>query len=170
MTVLPAITRSEGIFVGGFNPGGGRYGLTENLDSIVSTAAEALRERYGRDVEIRFNSDRLSGGAYLNGLGASVGISAQLYTLTRARQLVDRARTRWGDTDDTFEHQCERWHINPGGPEQQITHHVFCDARFLIGAQLAECGNPDHRYAFPLVADIAAGLAWLQENATVPAP
>lgn len=73
------ITRSLGIAVPGWfgpRPGGGVTGATEELDRTVAQAAEALAEALGRDVEIRFNSDRLSGGAYFGDGLAEVGVGA----------------------------------------------------------------------------------------------
>jgi hypothetical protein len=61
----PTITRSVGNVVGGFVVGGGHSGATAELDTAVDNAAKALRDSFGRDVEIRFNSDRKSGGAWL---------------------------------------------------------------------------------------------------------
>lgn len=80
------ISREDGIVVdGGYIVGGGRRGLTEELDSIVEKEAELLREHFGTDVTIRFNSDRRSGGAYLvdskeNSIGSncSIGLGAKL--------------------------------------------------------------------------------------------
>ena len=66
---MPEITRSVGINPGfpymGPLPGGGYRGLTDELDATVAQAAELLRVEYGRDVEIRYNSDRQSGGAFV---------------------------------------------------------------------------------------------------------
>lgn len=63
--------------------GGGWSGVTAELDETVLQAAEALTAAYDRDVEIRFNSDRESGGAWLktpDGFSAHVGIGASLVT------------------------------------------------------------------------------------------
>jgi hypothetical protein len=46
-------------------PGGGYRGLTDELDLLVMDAARHLVAEYGRDVQIRFNSDRCSGKAFL---------------------------------------------------------------------------------------------------------
>ena len=60
------ISRSTGVIVpSGHIVGGGYRGLTEELDKIVSQEAELLRAHFGMDVTIRFNSDRLSGGAWI---------------------------------------------------------------------------------------------------------
>jgi hypothetical protein len=63
--------------------GGGWSGITPELDDVVLRAAEALAAAYGQDIEIRFNSDCESGGAWLktpDGFSAHVGIRAELVT------------------------------------------------------------------------------------------
>src|SRR5439155_864627 len=66
---MPEIRRSTGIdlYPGylGPRPGGGYSGATQPLDDAVAGNAEALAREYGRDVQIRFNSDRESGGAFI---------------------------------------------------------------------------------------------------------
>jgi len=82
------IIRSAGLPTGhlGLLAGGGYSGATEELDSLVYRAAEALRTAYPRNVTIRFNSDRRSGGAWLithevDGFGrnAEIGITFGYY-------------------------------------------------------------------------------------------
>lgn len=62
------ITRSVGIHPGvpwgGPLPGGGYEGKTRRLDRAVQRFAEWLESRIGGPVQVRFNSCRLSGGAY----------------------------------------------------------------------------------------------------------
>jgi hypothetical protein len=73
--------------------GGGVYGITAGLDAVVAEAADALRAAYGRDVEIRFNSDRESGGAFVvtpDGRKDCVGIAASLITAAH-RARVERS-------------------------------------------------------------------------------
>lgn len=85
---MSRIERSHGIPIHGssLRAGGGGRGLTDALDETVEHAAEALSDLYdGAPVMIRFNSDRLSGGAwlktseqdYIRG-NAEVGITAGL--------------------------------------------------------------------------------------------
>lgn len=64
---MPEITRSIGHAVnGGYIVGGGYVGLTQQLDEAVKRQAEWLREQFpDHDVQIRFNSDRKSGGAFI---------------------------------------------------------------------------------------------------------
>lgn len=65
-TTSPQITRSVGVYAGaGCIAGGGYQGATTELDAAVALAAEALAKRYAQPVEIRFNSHRLSGGAFM---------------------------------------------------------------------------------------------------------
>jgi hypothetical protein len=86
------IERSTGTPIGGgLVAGGGYRGCSAELDAVVCEAASALAEAYGADIEIRFNSDRESGGAWLktaDGNNARTGICAALVTAS--------ARARWG--------------------------------------------------------------------------
>ena len=63
------ITRSTGISPGvpwaGPLPGGGYEGKTKRLDRAVCNFAEWLRIHVLGPVQVRFNSDRLSGGAFV---------------------------------------------------------------------------------------------------------
>lgn len=68
--------------------GGGYTGITAELDQVVEQAAQRLAAAYGTDVEIRFNSDRESGGAWLrtpDGANADLGICASLVTASARR-------------------------------------------------------------------------------------
>lgn len=65
-----AISRSAGIpvRVNGIPVGlvgSGYRGKTEELDLVVQKAAELLANFFQRDIEIRFNSDQESGGAFI---------------------------------------------------------------------------------------------------------
>ena len=63
------ITRSAGINPGvpwgGPMPGGGYEGKTKRLDRAVMRFAEWLQARIAGPVQVRFNSHRLSGGAFI---------------------------------------------------------------------------------------------------------
>jgi hypothetical protein len=77
--------------------GGGVYGITAELDAVIVQAAEALRVAYNRDVEIRCNSDRESGGGWLvrtDGRNHHVGIGASLIT-ARSRDGAERSAARY---------------------------------------------------------------------------
>jgi hypothetical protein len=89
---VSTITRSTGLPIEGTGlvAGGGYRGLTEELDAAVREAARELARAYGGDIEIRYNSDRESGGAWLvtpDGRNDRVGICASLVTA--------RARASW---------------------------------------------------------------------------
>jgi hypothetical protein len=83
-----SIERSPGVPLGSGGviygmAGGGWSGVTAELDDTVMQAAEALASAYGRDIEVRFNSDRESGGAWLvtpDGRNDDVGIGASVVT------------------------------------------------------------------------------------------
>lgn len=97
------ITRSTGIATGfpGLRAGAGYEGATQELDSIVADAAKILGEAYNMPVQIRFNTNRRSGGAWLETPGAcDIGITAGLRPKTNeiwiaayisGRALTDRA-------------------------------------------------------------------------------
>lgn len=80
------IDRSTGISVPGWygpSPGGGYSGKTKDLDATVQKEAEILGPMFDRDIQIRFNSDRESGGAWLkdrSGSNDQVGLNAALRT------------------------------------------------------------------------------------------
>ncbi len=80
------ITRSHGHAIAGtpYRAGGGYSGATDELDAAVQQAAQLLAEAFHSKVQIRFNSDRQSGGAWLDdgvqGFGGScqIGLTARL--------------------------------------------------------------------------------------------
>ena len=61
---LAKISRSPGIAVHNYIVGGGWRGSSNELDTVVMQEAEFLRDHYHINVTIRFNSNRLSGGAF----------------------------------------------------------------------------------------------------------
>ena len=82
---LAKISRSPGIAVHNYIVGGGWRGCSNELDTVVMRDAEFLRDHYHINVTIRFNSNRLSGGAWLidskkDGIGSnsSIGLGASL--------------------------------------------------------------------------------------------
>ena len=63
---MSKIERYAGTNTGlGYVVGGGYSGKTDELDAAVQKEAEILQELYGRDVVVRFNSNRESGGAFV---------------------------------------------------------------------------------------------------------
>lgn len=81
------ITRSPGtVAPGGYIVGGGWRGFIQELDIIVMQEAEFLRDHYHANITIRYNSNRLSGGAWLIdspedsiGSNCSIGLGASLF-------------------------------------------------------------------------------------------
>lgn len=64
---MATITRCAGIPTGtGFLVGDGYSGENSILDDMVQQAAEFLRKHFNQDIEIRFNHNRKSGGAWIN--------------------------------------------------------------------------------------------------------
>lgn len=76
------IERSTGIPVRGWAgplPGGGFSGDTQELDDAVKACAELLQNTLGKDVVIRFNSHKESGGAWVKSevmFDAGIGLRA----------------------------------------------------------------------------------------------
>ncbi|MFA5559241.1 MAG: hypothetical protein WDA59_07310 [Methanofastidiosum sp.] len=59
-------------------PGGGYSGKTKELDDLVEQAAKLMQQIFNQDIEIRFNSDRKSGKAFLKGIEDSIGLGARI--------------------------------------------------------------------------------------------
>lgn len=75
------IERCKGIDTGfGYLVGSGCYGKTRELDDIVQQAANLLKETFNTDIQIRFNSDQKSGGAFVadDKTSSEIGITAGL--------------------------------------------------------------------------------------------
>jgi hypothetical protein len=69
--------------------GGGYSGCTAELDAVVMQAAGCLAASYAADIEIRYNSDRESGGAWVktpDGRNVNVGIAVSLVTARHRAQ------------------------------------------------------------------------------------
>lgn len=160
------ITRSAGLPTGygGYIAGGGYSGATKGLDETVQRAAKALTRSFKRDVEIRFNSHRQSGGAWLKddlpgfSGSAQVGLGAAL-----------RPQPPKGKSKDEWYRELGRKHGSwTRGMLDEIEaapKHVVVDT-YIAGSVLkrpglANSGNPDHRYASHNHRSIAEGLAFL---------
>ena len=101
------ITRSTGISPGvawaGPLPGGGYQGKTKRLDRAACAVAAWLQRHFDCPVEIRFNSYRLSGGAYVYPDGKAgfglpeIGLGAGLIIPEHVKQERERAwdRDEW---------------------------------------------------------------------------
>lgn len=94
------VTRSTGqLLIAGQIPlavaGGGYQGITPELDQAVAEAAALLQDAYRCGIEIRFNSDRESGGGWIrtaDGRNDQVGICATLVTARHRAQAEASAR------------------------------------------------------------------------------
>lgn len=95
---MNTIERSIGQAIPGMflRAGGGYCGATVELDAVVERAAELLREKFSCDIQIRFNSNQKSGGAWLapNGKGAAaagdVGVNAALVDTDEIRRVYEK--------------------------------------------------------------------------------
>lgn len=82
---MAKIERCYGISTGlGYLVGAGGSGKTKELDDLVQKAADLLKEKLGVNITIRFNTDRRSGGAFVqdSGMSSKIGITAGLYNTT----------------------------------------------------------------------------------------
>ena len=140
--------------VAGYNPGGGRTGMDPKLDAIVVEAAERLRARYGIDVEIRFNSDRQSGGAYLN-VPFSVGVVAQSVSITELRRLA----AKYGED---AQEDIARMGVDPDGGDGQIVLRVYVDAKGLKDPTRANCTG-SRPYMYVAASDLDDAIAKLDD-------
>jgi F0F1-type ATP synthase delta subunit len=82
---MNTITRSAGMTTGlGYLVGSGYEGKTKEFDNTVTKIAKLLQRIFKHDVEIRFNTDRESGGAFIKDDNFSwhIGIGASLFNST----------------------------------------------------------------------------------------
>ena len=143
---MSKIERSRGIFIGsmGLRAGGGYSGATSELDAAVQQAAEMLAVAYpGFDIEIRFNSDRRSGGAWLKaGDGAAIGIAISAYA-ERAQAAALEAQT--------------------------LQTSAYIGASHLGNPAVANCdGGRNDPYCHAYMPSMEAAIAFLKLNAKAP--
>jgi len=151
------ITRSTGLYTGymGYFCGNGYEGLTKELDDTVKRQAELLTTTFNRDVEIRFNSDRESGGAWLkNSLtgfkgNCQVGFNAGI-------RPIGLNRTH----DMPHEEFMRLWRELP----KEIYYATYVSENGLKDPSLANSGCEDSRYCYLIQPSIEQGLAWLVAN------
>lgn len=123
------ISRSPGlpITIGGqptpWIAGGGFRGASSELDECVQRAAELLAEAYSLPVVIRFNSDRRSGGAWLNthetdgfGANAEIGICARLWS----GEMQERAVARHQREIDTLNQEIADMQASASGDQGRV--------------------------------------------------
>jgi hypothetical protein len=161
------ISRSPGVTTGlGFTVGGGFRGLTEELDAEVQRAADLIVAEFGIPVTIRFNSDRLYGGAWLMtdrndriGVNASVGLNVGLTIVSRLRHLY----TQLPDPDETFEDRLRADGIDPENPpETYLTRHVLVTEDWLLDRSLAQDGLSTRPSLRRTVPDLDHGIDLLR--------
>jgi hypothetical protein len=159
------ITRSKGTpaVIGGVCygfPGGGYMGITEDLDATVQRAAELLTRAFDMGVEIRFNSDRLSGGAWLETPGTTdVAISADVITAESVARLAMRVK-RYNEDDYWQQRLAEmRELIDVVQTSVYLSRRAFADQ--AIAAQWCE-GTYRKNYTTLAVPSIEDGLTLIQ--------
>ncbi len=148
------ITRSTGLYtgIGAYFCGNGYEGLTKELDDTVKCEAEYLTTTFKRDVEIRFNSDRESGGAWLkNSLkgfegNCQVGLGAGLRPIRPEGM--------------SFEDYHKAWRTLP----KELYIDTYVDISVLKDTSLANSGSPDPDYCFLHHKSVDEALAWLVAN------
>lgn len=135
---MATITRSGGIPVTvgrvcyGF-AGGGYEGKTKELDELVKQEADILGKLFRKDIEIRFNSDRLSGGAWLkNSLkgfdgNCQVGLNAGLVPIRPRNVDINTFFTKYDTLPKTL----------------KVYTYIACPA--MIHPEIARCSGYDYR-------------------------
>lgn len=155
---MTEITRFGGIPVRDWSgplPGGGYSGSTDDLDLLVARAAVLLADEYGADVQIRFNSDRRSGGAWLKDgaqdttIGLCAGYRKDRGGLTM-EQMLDLSRAEYNALPD------------------RLVIDTYVSARALRDVTLAEQGFEGSRYSYLDHLTLEAGMDWLRANARWP--
>ena len=157
------MTRSPGttITVGAlpFVVGGGYQGVNKELDQTVKQAAKLLLFAFGQNVEIRFNSDRKSGGAWLKdnlpgflNKSCHIGVTASLYPAWPARM-----------------HSEDKWAMSVAEVEaipKRLVLNIYAQAAVLppFMRLLATNGLEDKPYAYIEAPDVATAIAWLVQN------
>lgn len=109
---MAQIERCYGISTGlGYLVGAGGSGKTKELDDLVQEAAVLLKEKLGVNITIRFNTDRRSGGAFVQDdeMSSKIGITAGLYNtafrkmdMQEKMELTDREWHQYKDNPDAI--------------------------------------------------------------------
>lgn len=169
---MSKVERSAGIpiTIGGrmtpYRAGGGYEGKTPELDAVVAKAAKMLSGAFKRDVEIRFNSDRESGGAWfknsLEGFkgNCQIGLCAGIYKVcppdwTRD-EMVDAALDHsWPWSERKLRYECLPTEI-------RVSTNVKEDA--LLDKSLATSGTPESHYCWLDHESLEGAIRWLKNN------
>lgn len=174
---MSEITRSHGVAIQGTGiiVGGGYAGATEALDNLVQHAAENLREAYGLDVTIRFNSDRKSGSAWLVtdavdtvGSNAEIGIRVVQHSISHLREFYAK---RDMDVNERFARDgIDLEALEANGLDGYFTYHAHIGNGSLKDLTMAtdQLSDPSKAYAHVRVGSVSEALEFLQENAVTP--
>lgn len=152
------IERSTGLYTGymGYFCGDGYAGLTKELDDTVKREAELLATTFNRDIEIRFNSDRESGGTWLkNSLKGFAGnCQVSLGAELRPKGLKPKPPNM------SHEEYMRQWRTLP----KELYIDTYVDQSALKDQSLANSGTDDSRYCWLHHKSVDEGLAWLIAN------
>jgi hypothetical protein len=151
------IGRRPGTHIAGtpYFAGGGYQGQTDELDGLVQAAAEALREAFGCDVQIRFNSDRRSGGAWVRDGRPGYSNSVQIKLGAGLKKILPEGMDFWeADKDRGFyDHPAEELYLVAA-----INNDLLPDLADTPEKQ----GSLYSKHWSGEVANIGPALAWLQ--------
>ena len=168
MSAKATITRSSGLSTGfsGFIAGGGYSGMTKELDDTVAKQATMLAEAFGRDVEIRFNSDRRSGGAWLKDDLPGFAGNAQAGFTARIAAKPPKGKTYHQWLNELGEEH--GW--GPGMDKvlreapQEVAISTYIKEAVLKDSSIANSGNLDSRYASQEHSSLREGIAFLKKH------
>lgn len=153
---MEKIIRSSGMSSGdGRMVGSGYIGLTQELDQMACQAAELLRNLFDTEVTIRFNVNRMSGGAYLvdgrKGMDrdCSIGINVTLCDAEPAETLLRK--------QGVFDSK-ERTELKEGHESIQISTCLRSD--FLKEESPYILGDTEFRN----VSSLEAAVQWIQKG------
>ncbi|GEM_PF-4415535 len=146
--------------------GGGYRGLTPDLDWVVAETSALMAQRFDCDVEIRYNSDRRRGGAWLvthpgdDGFSNWIGISAELSLTQEEAEADPRLARAYRGLSDEWQHyldSCDgKVHIEVYVSEEALRDRSL--ARPLYGQRLPRVfvrEVPDVATAVDLVAEVS---------------
>lgn len=143
-------------------PGGGYEGSTQELDDLVKDASVALVAEYGRDVRIRFNSDRRSGGAWIadGGIGfnafCTIGICAGYQKiLPKGTNILYWVSDRERDAEFA-------------ALPETLKMHLYVKESALRDPSLATNRSVARPYMYMEIESVSAAIDWLRQNAIAP--
>ncbi len=142
----------------GYIVGGGYEGGTPELDRVVMQAAEMLIKEFGRAIEIRFNSDQRSGGAFLkNSLPGFKG-NCQIGLCAGLRKIEP---PEWTEEEFWAAFRTPKYEALP----EEIYIATNTKASVLKDPALATEGPEDsEKYAYIYHESLEVGLEWLKAN------